>query len=223
MHRARPARTRDADRLRHIGAERRRRRRGPRRLRHRRRHLGLAQFLKAAAPKLVGLGVARQQHQRRFLALRRHQCGGGVGMARAAGDHGDARLAGQPSPGVGHVHRRRLMPRVHQPLPRIDRRVEQRHDVVAGQREDRVVAGAFQRAHDDVGAADGCAAHGRWFPVKSVTAAPPCAGAWRDRRAPRPNPAGDAAEAAAMHARSGCRSQSQASASRPGRRRARDP
>ena len=164
MHRARPAGTRDPDRLRHLDAEGRHRCRGPRRLRHRRRHLGLAQFLKAAAPKLVGLGVARQQHQRRFLALRRHQCGGGVGMTRTAGDHGDARLAGQPSPGVGHVHRRGLMPRVHQPLPRIDRRVEQRHDVVAGQREDRVVAGAFQRAHDDVGAADGCAAHGDGFP-----------------------------------------------------------
>ena len=38
-------------------------------------------------------------------------------------------------------------------MPRVDRGVEQRHDVVAGQREDRRVAGAFQRAHDDVGAA----------------------------------------------------------------------
>ena len=39
-------------------------------------------------------------------------------------------------------------------MPRIDRRIEQRHDVVARQREDRVVPGALQRAHDDVGAAN---------------------------------------------------------------------
>ena len=84
-------------------------------------------------------------------------------MPGAAGDHRDPRLARQPSPGIRHVHGCRLVARMHQPLPRIDRRVEQRHDVVAGEREDRVVSGAFQRAHDDVGAADVCAGHD-WFP-----------------------------------------------------------
>ena len=99
--------------------------------------------------------MAGQQHDRQFLAERGHQPGGGVGVAGAAGDHGDAGLAGQPAPGVGGVHRGGLLPGVHEVDRGADRGVEQRHDVVAGQREDRVVSGAFEGAHDDVGAAEG--------------------------------------------------------------------
>jgi hypothetical protein len=51
------------------------------------------------------------------------------------------------------MHRGSFVARVHQPVPCINRRIKQRHDVVAGQGEDRVVAGALKRAHDDIGAA----------------------------------------------------------------------
>jgi hypothetical protein len=115
----------------------------------------VAQFLEPAAAELRRLGMAGQQHHRRFLPERGHQPGGGIGMAGATGDHGDARLAGQPPPGVGGMHRGRLLPRMHQVDRGADRSVEQRHDVVAGKREDRIVSGAFQGAHDDVGAAEG--------------------------------------------------------------------
>ena len=68
MHRARAAGAGDPERLRDVDAQRLGGRRGPRRLGNRRRHLGLAQLLKAAAPDLARLGVAREQDQRRFLA-----------------------------------------------------------------------------------------------------------------------------------------------------------
>ena len=64
MHRTGPAGTRDPDRLGDILAECLRGRRGPRCLRHWRCHLGLAQFLEAAATQLRGFGVTRQQYQR---------------------------------------------------------------------------------------------------------------------------------------------------------------
>jgi acyl-CoA thioesterase FadM len=42
-------------------------------------------------------------------------------MAGAAGDERDAHLAGEPSPGVGHVHRRRLVAHVNQVQPGVER------------------------------------------------------------------------------------------------------
>ena len=81
--------------------------------------------------------------------------GGGVGVAGAAGDHGDSGFAGQPAPGIGGVHGGGLVAGVHEVDRGADRGVEQRHDVVAGEREDRAVSGTFEGAHDDVGAAKG--------------------------------------------------------------------
>ena len=82
--------------------------------------------------------------------------GGGVGVAGAAGDHGDAGLAGQPAPKASAACTAAASWRVcTRSMAGADRGVEQRHDVVAGQGEDRRVSGAFQRAHDDVGAAQG--------------------------------------------------------------------
>ena len=51
------------------------------------------------------------------------------------------------------MHRRGLMPDMHQRQLGLDRGVEQRHDMVAGQRKDVRMAGAFEGTHDDIGAA----------------------------------------------------------------------
>ena len=155
MHRPGPSGFGDAQRLRDILAQAFRIGGGPRRFADRRGHFRLAQFLETAAAELVGFGVAGQQHQRQFLAKRGEQRGDRVGVAGTAGDHGDAGLAGQPAVRVGHVHRGGFVPRVHQVEPCVQCGIEQRHDVVAGQREDALIAGVFQRAHDDVGAAKG--------------------------------------------------------------------
>ena len=93
MHRPGPARCRDADRLADIAPERRGRGRGERGLGDRRRHVGLADFLEAAAPELPGRRMARQQHHRRLRAERRVERADRVGVARPAGHHRDAGLA----------------------------------------------------------------------------------------------------------------------------------
>ncbi len=225
MHRAGAAGTCDADGFRDVSGERFGGGRCPRGFGHRRGHLGLAQLLESATAELGRFGVTGQQHERRFLALRCHQRRRGVRVARSAGHHGDAGLAGQPAPGVGHVNRSRLMARVDQAVARVDRGVEQRHDVVAGQREDRCVAGAFERPHDDVGAAKCCAAHVSRCPFSWSRQSGPaqwCVPAWQSQQAPPLNPEVDADDVAAMHARLACRSQCRASVSRPARGRAMD-
>ena len=55
--------------------------------------------------------------------------------------------------GVGHVHGGGFVPHVNKVDTRIQRGVEDRHDVVAGQREDAPAADAAKRTSDDVGAA----------------------------------------------------------------------
>ncbi len=114
MHRSGAARRGQADRLRHIHPDRRGVRRHPGGLADRRGHLDLPQFLEAAAAELVGLGMAGQQHHRGFLPQRGEQRADRVGVARAAGDPGDAGPSGQTSIRVRHVHRRGFMPHMHQ-------------------------------------------------------------------------------------------------------------
>ena len=78
-------------------------------------------------------------------------------MARPAGDECDAGFAGQPAMRVGHVHGGGFMADVNQVEAGIERGIEDRHDVVAGQREDAPAAKTLQRTSDDVGAAEGVA------------------------------------------------------------------
>ena len=56
-------------------------------------------------------------------------------------------------PRVRHVHRGRLVPRVHEVEPDVERRVEHGHDVVAREREDVPHARVGERAYQGVGAA----------------------------------------------------------------------
>jgi hypothetical protein len=71
----------------------------------------------------------------------------------SAGDQGNAGFAGQAAMGVGHVHGGGFVPHVNEVDARIQRGIEDRHDVVAGQREDTSAAETAKRTSDDVGAA----------------------------------------------------------------------
>ena len=97
--------------------------------------------------------MAGQQHHRRFCAERGEQRADGVGVAGTAGDQRDAGFAGEPAVGVGHVDGGGLMADMNEIELGVERRVEDRHDVVAGQREHAAAAEALQRSGDDVGAA----------------------------------------------------------------------
>jgi hypothetical protein len=55
--------------------------------------------------------------------------------------------------GVGHVHGGGFVPHVNEVDARIQRGIEDRHDVVAGQREDTPATETAKRTSDDVGAA----------------------------------------------------------------------
>ena len=74
-------------------------------------------------------------------------------MTGSAGDQGNAGLAGQAAMGVGHVHGGGFVPHVNEVDVRIQRGIEDRHDVVAGQREDTSAADTAKGTSDDVGAA----------------------------------------------------------------------
>ena len=76
-------------------------------------------------------------------------------VAGTTGYPGDARFSRDASIGVRHMHGRAFMPDVQQIELTVDRGIEQRHDVVAGQREDGRVTGSFQCLDYDVGAAPG--------------------------------------------------------------------
>jgi hypothetical protein len=150
MNRAGTPRCCDAHRLGDIAPERRGGFRGPRRLGDRRRHVSLTDFLKAAAAEFPCRRVPREEHHGGFRAKRGEQGADRVGMPRAAGDERDAGFTGEPSPRVRHVHGRRLVPHVHQVELGLERRIEQRHDVIAGEREDVTAAEPLERARDDV-------------------------------------------------------------------------
>ena len=152
MHRSRPPCGRDADGLGDVMAERFGRRCRPRRLGDGLGHVGLAQLLEAAAAELPGRGVAGQQHHRQFRAERGEQRADRVGVSRPAGDQCDAGLSGEAAVGVRHVHRSGLVAHMDEVEAGIEGGVEDRHDVIAGQREDAARAEPAQRLGDDVGA-----------------------------------------------------------------------
>ena len=74
-------------------------------------------------------------------------------MTGSAGDQGNTGFAGQAAMGVGHVHGGGFVPHVNEVDARIQRGIENRHDVVPGQREDASAAETAKGTSDDVGAA----------------------------------------------------------------------
>ena len=112
--------------------------------------------------------MAGDEHHRRLRGERGVERAERIGVARTAGDERDARLAGEPAPGVGHVHRRRLVPHVDERELRVERGIEHRHHVVARQREHVAHAGGGERARKHVGAAQ---AHARALLSQSSAAA----------------------------------------------------
>ena len=74
-------------------------------------------------------------------------------MTGAAGDERDSGFAGQPAVGVGHVDGCGFVADVDQIEIGIEGGVEDRHDVIAGQREHAAAAETLERPGDDVGAA----------------------------------------------------------------------
>ena len=97
--------------------------------------------------------MAGQQHHRRFRAERGEQRADGIGVAGPAGHERDAGFAGQPPVRVGHVDGGGLVADVDEIEAGVERGVEDRHDVVAGEREHALAAEALERLGYDVGAA----------------------------------------------------------------------
>jgi hypothetical protein len=173
VYRARAPGRGDSDRLGDIVAQSCRGARRPGCLGDGSRHLGLADFLEAAAPELPCGRVPREQHHRRLRPARGEQSADRIGVAGPAGDKRDPRLAGEPSPRISHVDRSRLVAHMHEIEIGLERCIKDRHDVIAGKRKHTPAAEASKRLRNDVGASkrlghrvsflDACAAlrHGR--------------------------------------------------------------
>ena len=65
---------------------------------------------------------------------------------------GNARLAGETSPCVRHMHRRCFVAHMHEVELGLERRIEDRHDVIAREREHMLAAQPSERLRNDVGA-----------------------------------------------------------------------
>ena len=92
----------------------------------------MRQLLKGAAPRLMLRRMARKQQQGRLGGLRGAQGGCGIGKSGSAADAGHPALPGQPSPGVGHVHRGGFVSDVNERHAAVEQRIKERHDVIAG-------------------------------------------------------------------------------------------
>jgi hypothetical protein len=114
-------------------------------------HRGLIDLLEAAAPEFPRGGMSRQEYHRAFGAKGGIERAHGIGVARPPGHHRDPWLARQSAPGVGHVDGSRLVPGMDQLELVVERRIEERHDVIAREREDGAAAEAIQAFGDDVG------------------------------------------------------------------------
>ena len=66
-------------------------------------HLAVVDLLEGAAAAVGQGDLADEQDHRRRVLMRRMHPDRGMGRARTAGDHADARLAGQLAVGLGHV------------------------------------------------------------------------------------------------------------------------
>jgi hypothetical protein len=97
--------------------------------------------------------LPRDQEYRRRGGIGRAQAGSGVESAGAGGHQGDAGLAGHLGVAIGHIGRGLLVARVDQAqrvLPLIEN-IEHRHDLHAGQTEDRVHALGHQLRNERLG------------------------------------------------------------------------
>ena len=74
-------------------------------------------------------------------------------MAGATGDQRNTGLAGQAAVGISHVDRGSLVAHVNEIEAGVERGIEDRHDVVAGEGEHALAAEALERLGYDVGAA----------------------------------------------------------------------
>jgi hypothetical protein len=153
MHGPGTSRPRDAHGARNVATDFGGIRARPRRLDDWRRHVRLPHLLECAAAQLIVRRWTGDEHDGRFGHQRRVERRHRVCVAGAAGDERDADFALDPRPGVGHVHGGRLVPRVQQSKTGVERRVEHRHDVVAGQREHVTHAAGDERTDQGVGAA----------------------------------------------------------------------
>jgi len=131
MHGARPALPRQGDGAEHIEPQRAGVPRHARGLHQWRRGLDLGRFLEGAQAKLLDRRMAGEQQQRHLASQRRGQAGHRVGVALPAGDQRHAAFAGQPCPGIGHMHRRGLVPDMDDFDPLAESGIIDRHDVVA--------------------------------------------------------------------------------------------
>ena len=104
--------------------------------------------------------MAREQHHGRLVREGRIERADGIGMTRSTRHHRNAGLARETPPRVGHMYGRRLVAHVDQLELRLERGVEDRHDMIAGEREDLLRPKLLQRARDDVRASD-LVGHGR--------------------------------------------------------------
>ena len=80
-------------------------------------------------------------------------------MSRSAGHQRDADFAAHARPGVGHVNRRALLSNVNEFDLAIYGGIENRHDVISGQGEDRPGARHFQGFEQRICSPYGCALH----------------------------------------------------------------
>ena len=185
VNRPRPSRGGQRERARDVVAHARRIVHGPRGLRHRPRGGHLVDFLEGAAPALRAGAGAGEQDDRRLGHARTVERRQRVEMPGAGGDQRDTRLLGEPPPRVRHVDGRGLVARVDERDAAADRRIEDREDLVARQREEMADAGGGQRLDESgrtVGTHAGTAGSlSRW---RRPTAAPSARRAWPDRAQP---------------------------------------
>ena len=98
------------------------------------RHANLVQLLHRSPAQFREVGAAGNGEKGRFAVQRVGQPRNGIGETRA-GVHANAQLTSGPAPAVGHVHRRLLVPGVHEPEVHVHHDVHGRQNVVAGQGE----------------------------------------------------------------------------------------
>ena len=94
--------------------------------------------------------MPRQQHHRRLGAERGEESTDRVGMAWPAGDQGDTSVAGQTSPRIRHVDRSRFVAHMHEVEIRLERGIEDRHDVIAREGKHLPAAEATERTSDNI-------------------------------------------------------------------------
>ena len=104
-------------------------------LRHRAEHVAVVDLLERLPPHHVAADLADQEDQRRRVLEGGVDAAGGVRRAGAAGDHADARPAGELAVGVGHVRGADLVAAGDEADRRVVERVEHGQVALAGHAE----------------------------------------------------------------------------------------